>query len=87
MRNHIYLVCGIIMVIAVISCGVLGVINAPIFVPGSIALLAFSLSWLTKGQAHKSLARIFRRTGKTAGAAAGAAAAVTGAAEKIDSGL
>jgi hypothetical protein len=86
-RNHVYRFCGALMVIAVITCGVFLRINAPIFVPESIALLAFSFSWLTKGQAHRTLARLLFRSGKSAGLAAGAAAAsaaTTAAAEKVE---
>lgn len=61
-RNRIYLICGLVMVVAVVWAGVNGLIRKrPIFWQESLALWAFAISWLTKGRAHHTLANAARR--------------------------
>lgn len=60
-RNHFFLVCGVIMVLSVLLAGILGSMGASIFWPEAIALWAFALSWLVKGQAHTSIANTAKR--------------------------
>ena len=61
-RNRVYLVCGLVMAAAVLWAASSILTGAPIFVPESIALLAFAVSWLTKGQAHRSIAQAVSAT-------------------------
>jgi hypothetical protein len=64
-RNWVYLVCGMTIVACVIWAGVAGLNGRPIFWPESIALVAFSVSWLVKGYALTTIAdaarSLFRR--------------------------
>jgi hypothetical protein len=66
-RNRVYLVCGIVIVASIIWAGVAGLNGRSIFWPESVALVAFSVSWLVKGYAHTSIAdaarSLFRRQG------------------------
>jgi len=69
-RNRIYISCGII-ILASLIWAVIAVRNGkPIFWPESIALVAFAVSWLVKGQAHKSIVNrvnsLFKREKKAA---------------------
>lgn len=50
-RNAIYIVCGIVILACVAWAGISGLRDRPIFWPESIALIAFSVSWLVKGYA------------------------------------
>lgn len=50
-RNAIYIVCGIVILACVAWAGISGLSDRPIFWPESIALIAFSVSWLVKGYA------------------------------------
>lgn len=55
-RNRIFLLCGIVIVASMIWAGINGASDRPIFVPESIALVAFAFSWLTKGYAYRTIA-------------------------------
>src|SRR5262245_8978112 len=59
-RNNIYLVCGIVIVVCIAWAGFNGLNSRPIFWPESIALIAFSLSWLVKGYALRTIVRTAR---------------------------
>lgn len=52
-RNKVYVVCGVTMIASFIVIGVLKlrVPSASIFWPETIAIVAFAVAWLTKGQA------------------------------------
>jgi hypothetical protein len=55
-RNTIYLVCGIVIVLCIVWAAVNRLVyRGPIFWPESIALIAFSLSWLVKGYALRTI--------------------------------
>lgn len=54
-RNRIYLGCGVVMIACVVWALVAGRSGQPIFWPEAIALWAFALSWLVKGEAIRSL--------------------------------
>jgi NADH:ubiquinone oxidoreductase subunit 6 (subunit J) len=54
-RNGIYLVCGGLILLAMAWAGAAGYFGKPIFWPESLALVAFSVSWLVKGHATQSL--------------------------------
>ena len=51
MRDHLCLICGIAMIIAVLWAGSSMFTRAPIFLPESIAIVGFAFSWLVKGEA------------------------------------
>jgi succinate dehydrogenase/fumarate reductase cytochrome b subunit len=50
-RNRIYIFCGVLILACIVWAGVNGRNGRPIFWPESIALIAFSVSWLVKGYA------------------------------------
>jgi hypothetical protein len=54
-RNNVYLACGTLIVTAMIWAAIAGANGMPVFMPESVALVAFSVSWLVKGYAHKTL--------------------------------
>lgn len=60
-RNRIFLGCGIVMVICVLWAGSSAFTGSPIFIPEAIALWAFAFSWLVKGRARRTLARVVSR--------------------------
>ena len=60
-RNKIYLACGIAIVACIGWAGYNGATERQIFVPESIALVAFAFSWLVKGYAVETLVGSARR--------------------------
>jgi uncharacterized membrane protein len=54
-RNAIYLICGVAIVVSMAWALVAGLSDQSIFWPESFALVAFALSWLTKGRAVRSI--------------------------------
>ncbi|HYY60401.1 MAG TPA: hypothetical protein VE756_03330 [Burkholderiales bacterium] len=54
-RNKVYLACGAAIVACIAWAGYNGYAAREIFVPESIALVAFSFSWLVKGYAVETL--------------------------------
>jgi hypothetical protein len=54
-RNTIYLVCGIAIVVSMVWAVFAGRVGRSIFWPESFALVFFAWSWLTKGQALRSI--------------------------------
>lgn len=61
MRNRIYLGCGLVMVACVLWTGSSFFTGASIFWPETLALSAFSVSWLVKGYAHRLIVNLGRR--------------------------
>ena len=59
-RNLIYLICGVIIVVAMIWAWIEGRASRPIFWPESVALVAFAVSWLVKGHVHKEIRKRLR---------------------------
>ncbi len=59
-RNWVYLICGLVIVASMIWAGVAGSRDKPIFVPESVALIAFAVSWLVKGYALRRIADALR---------------------------
>lgn len=59
-RNMVYLVCGIVIVASIVWAGVAGLLGGSIFLPESIALIAFAVSWLVKGHALRSIGNVAR---------------------------
>jgi heme A synthase len=60
-RDRACLWCGIIMIVAIAWAGWAGSRDASIFYQESVAIEAFAISWLVKGEAHQSLARAMQR--------------------------
>lgn len=52
-RNKIYVACGIVMVVMLVAIVAIKAVNrqSSIFWPETIAIVAFGIAWLTKGQA------------------------------------
>jgi hypothetical protein len=63
-QNMIFLVCGVAIVASMAWAGVNGWQKRSIFLPESVALAAFALSWLVKGRAHRSIASAVRSVSK-----------------------
>jgi len=60
-RDDICLACGIVMILAVVGAGWCASRKAPIFWPEAIAIEAFALSWLVKGEARRTAMDALRR--------------------------
>lgn len=60
-RDAICLVAGITMIGCVLWAASSLITHAPIFWPEAIAIVAFGISWLVKGEVHKPLGRSIRR--------------------------
>lgn len=59
-RNRIFLVCGLVIVGSMVWSAINGAADRPIFIPESIALIAFAVSWLVKGHALRTIANAAR---------------------------
>lgn len=59
-RNHVYLACGVAILVCIAWAGWEAKSGRPIFWPESIALVAFAVSWLVKGHAHRTIAQAAR---------------------------
>src|SRR5438309_895917 len=59
-RDDICLASGIVMIVSVLWAASSVVTHAAIFWPESIAIIAFAVSWLTKGEIHKPAIRMMR---------------------------
>ncbi|SRR6266542_848556 len=59
-RNRIYLTCGLAIIASMAWAGIAGANDRPIFLPESLALVAFAVSWLVKGRAPKTIADAVR---------------------------
>ena len=62
-RDDTCLVCGLVMIACVVWAAIAKVATAPIFWPESIAIFAFAVSWLVKGEAHEPVLRALRIPG------------------------
>jgi len=60
-RDDICLACGILMILAVLWAASSMFTHAPVFLPESIAIAGFAVSWLTKGEAYKPVMQMVRR--------------------------
>ena len=63
-RNKVYIACGLAIVACIAWAGYNGYTAREIFLPESIALVAFSFSWLVKGYAVETLFRMLSIEGK-----------------------
>jgi hypothetical protein len=59
-RNRVYMLCGLAIVACMLWAGYNGMTGKPIFIPESVALVAFAASWLVKGYAHTTIASAAR---------------------------
>jgi hypothetical protein len=62
-RNKLYLASGVVIIACIGWAGVNGYAAREIFAPESIALVAFSFSWLVKGYADEALVRLLGKAG------------------------
>ena len=60
-RDTVYLVCGIVMIGSVLWAASSLITHAPIFVPEAIAIVAFAISWLAKGEAYQPVLNRIRQ--------------------------
>jgi hypothetical protein len=56
-RDWVYLICGVAILAGVACAGWEAMHGRPIFWPESLSLVAFSISWLVKGEAHRTIAQ------------------------------
>lgn len=65
-RNGVYYSCGVAILASMAWAAIWAFNKRPIFWPESVALVAFSTSWLVKGAVHKTIAETARslRSGK-----------------------
>jgi heme A synthase len=56
-RNRVYLACGVVMIFSVLWAGSALFTHAPIFLPEALAIVAFAVSWLVKGEAYGPFVR------------------------------
>jgi hypothetical protein len=54
-RDRVFLVCGVLMVLGVLWAGTSIATKGPIFLPETLAIESFAVSWLVKGGAHQPL--------------------------------
>jgi hypothetical protein len=59
-RNRVYLICGIAIVIGMVWAFLAGLRGRSIFLPETVVLVAFAVSWLTKGYATRSITQTVR---------------------------
>ncbi len=59
-RNQTYLTCGVAILVCIAWAGWEAKNHRPIFWPESVALVAFAVSWLVKGHAHRTIAQVAR---------------------------
>jgi hypothetical protein len=60
-RDRICLACGIVMIGSVLWAASSLITHAPIFIPEAIAIIAFAISWLVKGEAYQPVLSVMRR--------------------------
>lgn len=60
-RNGIYIFCGFMILVCIAWAGIASWLDAPIFVPESLALIFFATSWLVKGRVDKTAASVIQR--------------------------
>ena|SRR5438105_2616567 len=60
-RDTVCLICGIVMIGSVLWAASSRITHAPIFLPEAIAIVAFAISWLVKGEAYEPVLRGIRK--------------------------
>ena len=66
-RDAIYVACGVAMLLGMLWAGICYFTHGPIFWAETIAIEAFALSWLVKGEADHPIRRVARRLASRAG--------------------
>lgn len=61
MRDDVCLACGIVMIGAVLWAMSALITKGPIFLPEAIAIAAFAISWLVKGEAYQPVMQAYHR--------------------------
>lgn len=61
MRDDVCLACGIVMIGAVLWAMSALITQGPIFLPEAIAITAFAISWLAKGEAYQPVMQAYHR--------------------------
>ena len=61
MRNIVYYVCGLTMLVCMVIAGIRSRQGHPIFWLESVALEAFAVSWLVKGRVHWTAKQLLHR--------------------------
>ena len=67
-RNRVYVVCGLLIVASIIWAALAAYKEKSIFWPESVALVAFSVSWLVKGYALTTIKEAARGLMRRGGA-------------------
>jgi hypothetical protein len=60
-RDDVCFTCGLIMIVCVLWAASSLITDAPIFWPEAIAIVAFAISWLVKGEAYQPILGVIRR--------------------------
>ena len=60
-RDRICLVCGLLMIASMLWAASSMLTQAPIFFPEAIAIIAFAVSWLVKGEAEEPVKKVFHK--------------------------
>jgi len=60
-RDDVCLACGIVMIGSVLWAASALITGADIFTPESLAIIAFAISWLAKGEAYQPVVNVLRR--------------------------
>ena len=60
-RDDVCLICGLMMIVCVLWAASSLITDAPIFLPEAIAIVAFAISWLVKGEAYRPVLGAIRR--------------------------
>lgn len=60
-RDDLCLVCGIVMIVCLLWAALASYRHSPIFWPEAIAIEAFAISWLLKGEAYQPVFSLMRR--------------------------
>jgi hypothetical protein len=67
-RDDVCLACGLVMIVCLLWAAVAKRAVSPIFWPESIAIIAFAISWLAKGEAHTPVLQAAKKLMKVGGA-------------------
>ena len=60
-RDTVCLVCGLTMIVSVLWAAGSSIAHAPVFIPEAVAIFAFAISWLAKGEAYRPVQTVMRR--------------------------
>ena len=63
-RDRVCLACGLVMIGSVLWAASSLITDAAIFIPEAIAIIAFAISWLVKGEAYQPVLSVIRQLGQ-----------------------